>query len=98
MTVAPSTESPGSAGTGATSGVVPVIIDDPHTMQEELDRAVELVQSLHGHSRGILLTRRSRSLFTVEASPAVPCGTVLQRDRWRRASPDRDGPQATDSR
>ncbi|MEW1808871.1 hypothetical protein [Pseudarthrobacter sp. NPDC080039] len=37
-----------------------------------------------GDRRGVLVTRRSQSLFTVEASVRVPHGTTLEEDRWFR--------------
>lgn len=73
--------------------VLNVVIENPQYMQDDLARAVEQVRGAapSGDRRGILLTRRGRSLFTVEASPDVPYGTTLERDRWhRRDVPDSD--------
>lgn len=68
------------------SAVRHVVIDNPHCLHDDLARAVEQVRNAAapGDTRGILLTRRSRSLFTVEASADVPYGTTLERDRWHR--------------
>lgn len=66
--------------------VLQVIAEDPQTLQEDLARAVEQIRgsAARGDRRGILLTRRSRSLFTVEPSTDVPFGATLERDRWNR--------------
>lgn len=66
--------------------VLHVVVEDPQCIQDDLARAVEQVRGAvtPGDRSGILLTRRGRSLFTVEASPDVPYGTTLERDRWHR--------------
>lgn len=67
--------------------VLQVVAEDPTSLQDDLNRAVEQIRetAVPGDRRGILVTRRSRSLFTVEASTEVPQGTILERDRWQRA-------------
>lgn len=67
-------------------GVLHVLAQSPETLQDGLDRAVEQVRAaaVAGDRRGILITCRSRSLFTVEASIDVPYGTTLEKDRWHR--------------
>lgn len=74
-----------------------VIADNPESLQDGLERAVlqlrKMVQA--GDTRGILITRRSKSLFTVEASAEVPFGTTMERDRWRRNSAPRSAVEET---
>lgn len=67
-------------------GVLQVIAENPAALQDQLDAAVlQLRQTAaNDHPRGILVTRRSRSLFTVETSPDVPYGTTEEKDRWQR--------------
>lgn len=66
-------------------GVLHVVAENPHALQDQLDGAVEQIRATGaGDRRGILITRRSRSLFTVEASAEVDYGTTLDRDRWHR--------------
>lgn len=72
--------------------IVCVRAADPASLQEQLDAAVEGIRPAAVRSRcGILVTRWDWSLFTVEASPSVPCGVTVERDRWRRT---RDGAAA----
>lgn len=68
-------------------GVVRVLARNPSSLQDELTKAVEQVRDAAdaGDRRGILITRRSRSLFTVEASATVDYGTTLEKDRWHRS-------------
>lgn len=70
-----------------------VIAEDPRTLQDELDAAVDLVRRQAGQQgrSGILITRRSRSLFTVELAAGVPYGTTMERDRWHRGGDDLSG-------
>ncbi|WP_309484112.1 hypothetical protein [Pseudarthrobacter sp. NS4] len=65
-----------------------VIAESQESLQDGLDRAVEQVRAAAapGDRRGILIIRRSRSLFTVEASTDVPYGIMLEKDRWHRPS------------
>lgn len=67
-------------------GVLHVIAENPESLQNGLDHAVHQIRetSAPEDPRGILITRRSRSLFTVEASTDVPYGTTLEKDRWHR--------------
>ena len=67
-------------------GLLQVVAENPGALQDGLDRAVEelLAAATAGDRRGILITRRSQSLFTVEPSNDVPYGTVLEKDRWHR--------------
>lgn len=69
-------------------GVVHVIAEDPESLQDGLDQAVQQIRDAVSpeDARGILITRRSRSLFTVERSTDVPYGTTLEKDRWHRRS------------
>lgn len=70
-----------------------VVTEDPRTLQDELAAAVDLVRGRAGQQvrNGILITRRSRSLFTVELDDGVPYGTTMERDRWQRGGPDPSG-------
>ncbi|MDP9890815.1 hypothetical protein [Pseudarthrobacter enclensis] len=70
-----------------------VVTEDPRTLQEELAAAVELVRGRAGQQgrSGILITRRSRSLFTVELDDGVPYGTTMEQDRWQRGGSARPG-------
>lgn len=67
-------------------GVLTVVAEDPEAVQDGLDRAVEQIRGAVGpvNPRGILITRRSRSLFTVEATSDVPYGVTMEKDRWHR--------------
>ncbi|MDQ6752915.1 MAG: hypothetical protein M3017_05780 [Actinomycetota bacterium] len=67
-------------------GILHVVAETPKSLQDGLDRAVEQIREAAAAEdrRGILITRRSRSLFTVEASTDVPRGTTLEKDRWHR--------------
>lgn len=70
--------------------VLHVVAENPEDLQNGLNAAVVQLRTAAttGDSRGILITRRSRSLFTVEASADVPYGTTIENDRWqRRAAP-----------
>lgn len=62
---------------------------DPGRLQEELDAAVGLAQSLAlqegGH--GVVVTRRSYTEFTVGFSDQVPYGMTEEREQWQD-SPD----------
>lgn len=71
-----------------TSGVIQVIAWSPDSLQNGLDRAVQEVRqaALPDASSGILITRQSASLFTVEPSEKVPYGTTIERDWWNRQS------------
>ncbi|MDP9890121.1 hypothetical protein [Pseudarthrobacter enclensis] len=66
--------------------VLHVVAQDAESLQNGLDDAVQQLRAaaMAGDRRGILITRRSRSLFTVEASRDVPYGTTLENDRWHR--------------
>lgn len=68
------------------SGFLHVVAEDPKSLQDGLDSAVAQIRAsaAGGDRRGILITRRSRSLFTVEASTDVPYGTTQEKDRWHR--------------
>lgn len=67
-------------------GLLHVIADNPGSLQDGLDQAVlQLREAAQVDDRcGILITRRSMSLFTVEVSAEVPYGTTLEKDRWQR--------------
>lgn len=67
-------------------GILTVVAEDPDAVQDGLDRAVEQIRAAAGpvNGRGILITRRSQSLFTVEATPDVPYGMTMEKDRWHR--------------
>lgn len=67
-------------------GVLHVIAENPEALQAQLDAAVlQLRQTApNDRLRGILVTRRSRSLFTVETTTDVPYGTTMEKDRWHR--------------
>lgn len=66
--------------------ILTVVAEDPETMQDGLDLAVKQIRAAAGPGdrRGVLVTRRSRSLFTVEVSAGVPYGTTMESDRWSR--------------
>lgn len=68
--------------------ILHVVAENHESLQDELGHAVEQIQktAATGDLRGILITRRSQSLFTVEASFDVPYGTTLERDRWHRVA------------
>lgn len=70
-----------------------VVAEDAWTLQDELDAAVNVVRKQAGQNdrRGILVTRRSRSLFTVELTTAVPYGMTMERDRWHRSGSEASG-------
>lgn len=79
--------------------ILQIVAEDPRSLQDDLDRAVEQIRAaaVSGDRRGILVTRRSRSLFTVEASSDVPHGIIREKDRWHRpvshlSSEPGDGP------
>lgn len=78
-------------------GFLQVVAENPASLQDSLDRAVEQIRAAAapGDRRGILITRRSRSLFTVEASTEAPYGTTLEKDRWHRP-PVQSSPDAGD--
>ncbi len=67
-------------------GVLHVIAESPDALQDGLDAAVLQLRETATNDRpqGILITRRSRSLFTVETSTEVPYGTTIEKDRWHR--------------
>lgn len=67
-------------------GVLHVVAADPEALQKGLDAAVlQLRETAANRSqRGILITRLSRSLFSVEVSADVPYGTTMEKDRWQR--------------
>lgn len=69
------------------------VAEDAWTLQDELDAAVNVVRKQAGQHdrRGILITRRSRSLFTVELTTAVPYGMTVERDRWHRGGSEASG-------
>ncbi len=76
------------------SGVfLPVVVEDPRILEDELAAAVDLVRGLSGEQdrSGILITRRSRSLFTVELNAGVPYGITMERDLWHRGGGSRPG-------
>lgn len=80
--------------------VLKVIAGGAESLQDGLDRAVQLIRQAAppGDSRGILVTRLSSSLFTVEASDKVPHGTTMESDRWNRqaaAAPTPTGDEET---
>lgn len=78
-------------------GLLHVVAENPGALQDGLDRAVEelLAAAPAGDRRGILITRRSQSLFTVEPSHDTPYGTVLEKDRWHRRAATRPGVAGT---
>lgn len=86
---------PDAPGSQQAPEVLQVVAKDPKSLEDDLDRAVEQIRAaaVPGDRRGVLITRRSRSLFTVEASNDVPPGTILEKDRWHRTvaypSPER---------
>jgi hypothetical protein len=61
-----------------------VAVNDPGGLQEELEAAVGLAQSLalSQGACGVVVTRRSYTEFTVECSDQVPYGTTLEREQW----------------
>lgn len=67
-------------------GVLHVIAENAEALQSQLNAAVLQLRETAADNdrRGILITRRSRSLFTVEVSADVPYGTTLEEDRWQR--------------
>lgn len=67
-------------------GVLHVIAESPEALQDGLDAAVLQLREAVTNERpqGILITRRSRSLFTVETSADVPYGTTIEKDRWHQ--------------
>lgn len=69
-----------------TLGLLHVVADDPESMQNRLDRAVEKLReaAADGNMSGILVTRQSRSVFTVQLSADVPFGLTVEMDRWQR--------------
>ena len=80
--------------------VLEVIAWGPESLQDGLERAVQRIRQAAppGDSRGILVTRRSCALFTVEASDKVPHGTTMESDRWNRqaaAAPTPTGDEET---
>ncbi len=77
---------PVTPGSQQAPEVLQVVAEDPKSLQDDLDRAVEqiLATAMPRDRRGVLVTRRSLSLFTVEASNDVPPGTILEKDRWHR--------------
>lgn len=88
MTAPAPTPGPGVRGSHAPE-VVHVIADSPEALQDGLDTAVLQLREApgNGQPQGILITRWSRSLFTVETSSDVPFGTTIEKDRWRRHAP-----------
>lgn len=68
--------------------VLHMLAENPQSLQDGLDQAVQQIREAAspGDPRGILITRRSRWLFTVEASDDVPYGTTMEKDRWHRNS------------
>lgn len=84
----PTTVTQAEAGTRAlhTPCVLYVITQNPLSLQDELTNAVDQVRRAAkvGDRRGILITRRSQSLFTIEASADVHYGTTLEKDCWHR--------------
>lgn len=77
--------------------VLHVVADNQKSLQDEIGRAVDELRGgvEPGDRRGIMVTRRSRSLFTVEVSAGVPYGLTLERDRWHRSAPSRHPGQVT---
>lgn len=67
-------------------GVLHVVAANPEALQKGLDAAVLQLRetAVDGDRCGILVTRRSRSLFSVEVSADVPYGTTMEKDRWQR--------------
>lgn len=63
-----------------------LVIESPGKLQEQLAQAVEqiLTTLAPDDRRGILITRRSETSFTVETSSGVPHGTILEQDSWQR--------------
>jgi hypothetical protein len=69
---------------------VDVIANSPDSLQTDLDRAVAQIRSAAAEAgRGIRVTRRSASLFTVEAAADVPCGITVENDSWQRPTSTR---------
>lgn len=66
---------------------------DPGRLQEELDAAVGLAQSLalQEGGYGVVVARHSYTEFTVGFSDQVPYGTTEEREQWQ----DSLGPRAT---
>jgi hypothetical protein len=54
--------------------------DNPQSIQEDLDAAVELArqQAMEEHRHGILVTRLGTASFTVTLSDEVPYGTTQE--------------------
>jgi hypothetical protein len=63
--------------------VVNVIAESPKSLQASLDRAEAQTRAAAAMDRrGIRITRRSVSLYTVETTPDVPYGITEELDRW----------------
>jgi hypothetical protein len=68
-----------------TAAAVDVIANSPESLQVELNRAVAQIRATGAlGGRGIRVTRRSASLFTVEAAADVPYGMTVENDSWQR--------------
>jgi hypothetical protein len=75
---------------GGTADAVDVIANSPESLQAGLNLAVARVRpfaAMDGH--GIRVTRRSASLFTVEAVADVPYGMTVEEDSWQRPTSTR---------
>jgi hypothetical protein len=57
--------------------------DEPHLLEEHLNRAVELAQqrAVEEGRHGVLVTRHGPASFTVEVSADVPYGITRERQR-----------------
>ena len=77
--------SPKQGNTASSGLLLHVVTDDAATLQDELEEAVRTVrESDPGNRQGIMITRHSEALFTVTHSSAVPYGTTMEQDHWRR--------------
>jgi hypothetical protein len=65
--------------------VINVIAHSPESLEAALDHAEAQVRTAAvTDRRGTRITRRSVSLFTVEAAADVPHGTTVEIDCWQR--------------
>jgi hypothetical protein len=68
----------------AATGVINAIAHSSSHLQTALDSAEAQVRAAIGARSGVRITRRSVSLFTVEAAADVPRGTIVEIDCGQR--------------
>ena len=92
------TAAPSPHARPGTTDAVDVIANNPESLQADLNRAVAQIRATAAmDGRGIRVTRRSASLFTVEAAADVPYGMTVENDSWQRptsARPSTAGEEA----